>query len=191
MEAFVMGIFVGGASRRMGGRPKGMLPTRSGAVVVDRLRAAAEAAGVSDVVLVGGRSGYASLALPVIEDRPPSIGPLGGLIALLEHASAASARALAMACDMPFISASLVRSLVKHPVASVVAPRRAGIWEPLCAIYRPDDVLAEARQQAASSDHSLQRLLERVAAVELVLQPDEVQTLVDWDTPDDVIEHPG
>src|SRR5581483_6618899 len=100
-RAVLAGIFVGGAGRRMGGAAKGLLPTAGGPSVLDRSRSLLGEAGLAPV-LVARHPAYASLALEHLDDDPPGIGPLGGLIALLRRAGAGYA--LALACDMPFLT---------------------------------------------------------------------------------------
>jgi molybdopterin-guanine dinucleotide biosynthesis protein A len=180
------GIFVGGAGRRMGGIAKGLMAAPEGGTLVERWRALLAARGVP-VVLVGSRAEYAGLGVEAIADAPPGIGPLGGLVALLRRAG--TAPALALACDMPFVSGALVdRLLAAHPEAPIVAPRREGRWEPLCARYDPSRVLATATSLAGAGEHSLQRLLTTSGAVELDLTPAEQRELHDWDRPEDL--HP-
>jgi molybdopterin-guanine dinucleotide biosynthesis protein A len=179
----VAGVFVGGMARRMGGRPKGLLAAPDGRPIVERWTAILRGLGL-EVVLVGDGRAYASLGLPGVDDEPPGIGPLGGLVALLRHAS--PRRALALACDMPFVSPSLVERLLVAPDAPVVAPRREGRWEPLCARYDSARVLPLAKAAAASPTHSLQRVLDAAGAIELSLTAEEAHELRDWDTPEDV-----
>jgi molybdopterin-guanine dinucleotide biosynthesis protein A len=186
MPPVVAGIFVGGASVRMGGRPKGLMPGPGGSSLVDRLRKVLSEAGVLDVVLVGCHPAYGPLGLRALDDRPSSIGPLGGLVSLLRHASDSGARALALACDMPFVPLSLVKRLSLRSDAPVVAPRRNDLWEPLCASYAAEQVLPMALRQATGTDHSLQKLLREAGAVELALEPDEARALTDWDAPEDI-----
>ena len=88
---------------------------------------------------------------------------------------------------MPFVSRALVERLLAAPADTpIVAPRRDGRWEPLCARYDPARVLPMAVARAASPDHSLQRLLDDAAASGLALLPHEADELRDWDTPDDL-----
>lgn len=188
MTVVVAGIFVGGVGKRMGGRAKGLLRTSTGQTLIDRLRTVLASAAVLDVVLVGKHAAYEGLDLPTIEDRPESIGPLGGLVSLLQYAAEKQARALAVACDMPFVSDALVRRLLSREDAPILAPRRADLWEPLCAVYRPEQVLAQARRRAAGSDRSLQGLLNAAGAVELPLEAHELRALTDWDTPEDALK---
>ena len=177
----------------MGGRPKGLLPAPSGETIVARALALCERAKL-DVVFVGDATAYTHLApgVPALADEPRGIGPLGGLVALLEHASHGGARhAIALACDMPYVTLELLERLIDDAVdgeAAIVAPRRhdghAG-WEPLCARYDAARVLPSARARVLRGAHSLQGLLDDAGARELVLDATERDWLRDWDTPDD------
>jgi molybdopterin-guanine dinucleotide biosynthesis protein A len=188
MERYVTrvlaGIFVGGAGARMAGLAKGLMLTADGTTVVERWRTMLDRLELP-VVLVGERKEYGALGIEVVADQPPGIGPLGGLVGLLRRAD--GARVLALACDMPFVSATIVeRLLAQSPQAPIVAPRRDGRWEPLCARYEPRRVLPVAEAIATTSDRSLQRLLTDVGAAELQLSSSESDELRDWDSPGDV-----
>jgi molybdopterin-guanine dinucleotide biosynthesis protein A len=180
----IAGIFVGGAAQRMGGAPKGLLEAPGGGTLISRCRSVLLVAGAVDVVLVGRNAAYADVGLEVLDDAHRGVGPLGGLVTLLRRAGARPT--LALACDMPFVSPELVTRLLAAPLAAVVAPRRAGRWEPLCARYDPVRVLPLAEARAASGDHSLQRLLDAVGAVELAPEASDAHELRDWDTPEDM-----
>jgi molybdopterin-guanine dinucleotide biosynthesis protein A len=179
------GIFVGGAGTRMGGVAKGLMRTVHGTTIVEHLRGLVEGLGLR-VVLVGAGGAYADLGLEVVADQPSGIGPLGGLLALLQRAN--HTRVLALACDMPFVSGELLeRLLAASNDAPIVAPRRDGRWEPLCARYDAARVVPQAMALARERDHSLQRLLGEHGAIELPLDSDDANQLRDWDTPEDVV----
>ena len=180
----IAGIFVGGAGRRMGGRAKGMMLVPDGRTIVDRWEETLREVGVREVMLVGSHAAYDALGLPAIEDDPPNVGPIGGLAALLRRAG--RDQALALACDMPFVSSALLTRLVDAPEAPVVAPRRAGVWEPLCARYDAARVLAVVLRRIGAGEHALWRVLDDAGAVELPVLAGELQELRDWDTEDDV-----
>jgi molybdopterin-guanine dinucleotide biosynthesis protein A len=180
----VAGVFVGGAATRMGGLPKGLLLAPDGKTVVERTHSMLLAAGVREVVLVGARSDYGHLGVPMLDDHPPRIGPLGGLIALLERAR--GGYAVAVACDMPFVSTRMFERLLAAPEGSIVAPRCSCRWEPLCSRYDAATVLPFALRRAEGFNHSLQGLLDEVVATELALTAKEAYQLRDWDTPADV-----
>jgi molybdopterin-guanine dinucleotide biosynthesis protein A len=185
--SLVAGIFVGGGSTRMGGRPKGLLRAPSGETLVERWKGLFEALAVP-CVLVGERvkEAYASSGLRLLDDARPEdeLGPLGGLLALLAHAG--DRAAIVVACDMPFVSLELLRRLasVEEP-APALAARREGRWEPFFARYDARAVLPTALAHADARRGSLQALLDAVRARELDLRADEHAELRDWDTPDD------
>lgn len=174
----VAGIFVGGASRRMG-RPKGLLAAPDAETLVARWQRLFGELGIEHV-LVGRRPEYASIPLAQLADDPPGEGPLGGLAALL--AWAGSRRAIVVACDMPFVTREDVEALIAAPAADVVAPRRGDRWEPLCAIYDPA-VLPVLRRRLADGQRSLQGLLDALGTRAVELPP---KHLDDWDTPEDI-----
>jgi molybdopterin-guanine dinucleotide biosynthesis protein A len=204
----ICGVFVGGASRRMGGAPKGLLrvPPRGlpGAAepttLVERTHAVLEEAlgPGARVFLVGAHPSYAELGLPVLPDEPAGIGPLGGLVALLRaaHRAGPGTFALAVACDMPHLEAALVRRLAAfEPLgagagSAIVAARRGARWEPFFARYDPRCLTdAEARASDPRA-RSLQAFLGANGAVPLPLTPREATSLDDWDTEDDRARHP-
>jgi molybdenum cofactor guanylyltransferase len=184
------GIFVGGLSSRMGGEAKGLLRTAPDApTLVERL---AQQLGVAcagaPVVLVGQRPEYTRLGLPMLQDAVPAIGPLGGLLALLQEAKQrGAAQVLAVACDLPYVSAPLlVRLLTEHPQAAAVAPKAEGRWQPLCARYAVEPALLSIESLLADSEHAMFRVLETLGAAALELSLAERDELQDWDTPEDI-----
>ncbi|NOU33616.1 MAG: NTP transferase domain-containing protein, partial [Polyangiaceae bacterium] len=144
------------------------------------------------VVLVGEHDAYRELGLPMLADAAKErAGPLGGLVALLgaalPGAGAGDAPVLALACDMPHVSADLLRRLLDEaPGAAALAPRREGRWEPLCARYRPSAALPLAQRRLAERALALQGFLDALAATELPISPAEADELRDWDRPEDI-----
>ncbi len=129
-------ILAGGRATRFDGRDKSAL------VVAGRTILARQVAELSqlttDVLLIGGdASADKPDGVRRVADRVPGHGPLGGL-----HAALSEARAplvVVVACDMPFVSAPLLRHLVTlaqgpdHP--DIVVPRTEHGYHPLCAVY--------------------------------------------------------
>lgn len=170
----------------MGGAPKGLLaaPDTGEPLVLRALRLARSLA--LDVAVVGDASPYRTLVadVPVLDDERPGSGPLGGLCALL--AWSAGRPVIALACDLPHITADDLRALRDHPSdAAVVAARRApeAPWEPLLARYDAARVLPVARERLRRDERSLQGLLVAVGVVDAGIRADACD---DWDTPEDV-----
>lgn len=182
----ILGVFVGGKSRRMGGRAKGLLNGPDGPPLLLRLVAIGGTLGL-ETWLVGDASPYAQLGLPhrVIVDRAADIGPIAGLASLLEAAT--GRRVIALSCDLPFVTTEDVRELLEHPSsAPVLAARRSGTapFEPFFARYDAASVIDLVDARIAVGDHSLQRLLANAAAE--AYEPTHPRALDDWDTPEDV-----
>ncbi|MBW2461435.1 MAG: NTP transferase domain-containing protein [Deltaproteobacteria bacterium] len=183
------GIFVGGASRRMGGHAKGLLRVPgTNERILERLVRLTREQGLTPV-LVGDARPYRQLSLGVsaLTDAEGFRGPLAGLAALLD--AAGSKGTLAVACDMPFVNAEALERLSTFaPRAAVVAPRRGpdAPWEPLFARYSAPAVRPILRAAAADGVRSFQGLFKRVGPTELPLDAEVKAALEDWDSPADL-----
>jgi molybdopterin-guanine dinucleotide biosynthesis protein A len=192
VSALIVGIFVGGRGTRMGGIAKGLLKAPdSEATLVERLvEQSRQAVPAAELVLVGEADAYAALGLHMLGDNPPGVGPLGGLLALLEYASNLRAEfALALACDLPYLSSALLRRLAADaPHAVALVTKQAGVRNPLVARYGVAPALPAARRVLASGARSLQAVLDElgVGVSSLSLSSAEERSLSDWDTPEDV-----
>jgi molybdopterin-guanine dinucleotide biosynthesis protein A len=186
----LVGVLVGGQATRFSGERKGNLPLDDGSTVLSRFIAECERAlpGV-ELVLVGASHGYEGLGLSALADEPSGVGPLGGISALLRFARATGRpQALAFACDMPYVRAALITRLARAaPDALAVAPRDGELWNALAARYSVA-ALPELEATLARGERAVQRFLARLGsrAVELELLPGELETLADWDRPEDV-----
>lgn len=131
-------LLAGGANRRYAGQPKA-LEAVGGELIAERaIRVLRQTAG--RVVLVANElDTYRALGLEMRPDLRPGLGALGGIhTAVVWAEEAGHPGALVAACDMPFLSAQLLRRLVRDAGGDeVVAPEsgsRRGL-EPLCAWY--------------------------------------------------------
>jgi molybdopterin-guanine dinucleotide biosynthesis protein A len=189
-RACILGVFIGGKGTRMGGVSKAALRAPDGAEsLAQRWVRIGEQAGLQVVFVGQGDVGAAIDHVPRLVDDPPGLGPLGALTALLKHAQQRDAHAVAVACDMPYVSAELLTKLAHDPRdAAVLCPRTSDgdKWEALFARYEPSRGLEALRQALAAAERSLQRVIARVRAEELRLSVTERAQLRDWDTPGDV-----
>lgn len=122
----------GGKSRRMG-RDKAWLDLGDGRPIVRRVADVLSSV-ADEVIVVANDDRYLALGLPVVADRYPGIGPLGGIATALSAAS--NEAVIVVACDMPFLSEDVLRLLIERSAdADVVLPRVGGEDEPLHALY--------------------------------------------------------
>ena len=130
-------VLAGGQSRRMG-RDKALLPL-GGQTLIERVLAAAHPLGYPRVI-IGDPTAYTHLKLPVLPDRRPKLGPLGGLYTVL---STTAAPVLLLACDLPFLTPDFLRYLVsRRGPHQAVVPHTATGLQPLCALYEPSCLAA-------------------------------------------------
>jgi molybdopterin-guanine dinucleotide biosynthesis protein A len=88
---------------------------------------------------------------PQIVDREPGIGPLAGInAAQLAHPKAAW---LVVACDLPFLTEDVLRTLLQQRdssrLATAYTSAHDGLPEPLCAIWEPASSKLVAAQLAS------------------------------------------
>lgn len=195
----IVGVLVGGRSRRMQEHPKGLLPAPreadgSRTTIVERTIAlareiarASETSEIGEVVLVGRADAYAATGMRVVEDHQAAVGegPLAGLAGLLDYARGANV--IALACDMPYVTRAMLTTLASYaPDAAAVAPREEGKWSALFARYDSRRAAPAATALLASGVRSVQALLDACDTRELPLSPEERAALRDWDQPSDI-----
>lgn len=155
-------ILAGGASTRFGA-PKA-LATVGGRRIVDRVRDALSAAVPEVVVSANDPALFADLGLPMRLDDIPGAGPLGGIHTALRWAmESGRSGALVVACDMPWVSASLLRMIARRAEstrADAVVPESGGRrgLEPLCAWYSIR-CLPRIERMIADGERRVHRLL--------------------------------
>jgi molybdopterin-guanine dinucleotide biosynthesis protein A len=146
-------LLLGGASSRMG-EDKASLEV-GGVPVAVRL-ASLLAALFEEVLLVGGEPPGEAPGRRVADGAGPR-SALRGLVAAL--AAARTERVMVLATDLAGVTPDLLLALLAAPDAEVVAPRTAGGAEPLCALYRREPALVEARARLAGGRLALHALL--------------------------------
>jgi molybdopterin-guanine dinucleotide biosynthesis protein A len=116
-----------------------------GKIVLQRVLESAAAVADELFVVAPPRPGYRACGVRLVPERIPGIGPLGGIEAAL--ATARHDRCLVLACDLPLLSAGLLRRLAETPCdrdalvpisrgsAGLPAGDGASQSQPLVAIY--------------------------------------------------------
>lgn len=126
-------ILAGGASSRMGIN-KALLEVDGSPMITRTYRTLASL--FHEVLIVTNSPGdYAFLPCRKVPDIYPGCGSIAGLHAALVHSS--SAYSFVTACDMPFIDATIIRTLcgLCNGVDDAVVPSSEGGQEPLHALY--------------------------------------------------------
>ena len=160
-------ILAGGKSRRMG-TDKSQL-VLNGQSFVERI-AGKLLAVTSSIKVVGGDAPQAELKrqinLPLTIQTAPDVylqwGALGGVHAALAACSASWA--LVVACDFPFVTSQLFRSLasIRGDFEAVAPIQEDGIPQPLCTLYRVEPCLRLAEQLIKSGERKPIALLQSV-----------------------------
>ncbi|KUL31382.1 bifunctional molybdenum cofactor guanylyltransferase MobA/molybdopterin-guanine dinucleotide biosynthesis adaptor protein MobB [Chlorobium limicola] len=125
---------------------------------------------------------YEAFGFPIITDRYLETGPAGGILSAQQNFPD---RALfAVACDMPFLDATLISKLVENrkPLRYATAFRHesSGHIEPLCACYEPKSRKALLASHA-ENNNSLQSFLDGSRIGEITLS--ESRTLSNINDP--------
>jgi len=135
-------------------------------------------------VLVGDPVRYHIFGYPVIPDRFPDEGPLGGILTALGHTTAEWN--LVAACDMPELSAEVLGRILdaaEHCDADALVPiGPSGIPEPLCSVYR---LRARSSLEDAFA-HGERKVMRALASVPTVRWPmAELAPFQNVNTPED------
>jgi molybdopterin-guanine dinucleotide biosynthesis protein A len=104
-----------------------------------------------DVTVIAPAGKYADSRWPVLADRWPGEGPLGGILTALHSLQASSPPdrfftmvhgpcpfAIILSCDMPFLTKEFLAFLKHRALSSqalVIVPESSGRLEPLCACW--------------------------------------------------------
>jgi molybdopterin-guanine dinucleotide biosynthesis protein A len=165
-------VLAGGASRRLGGIPKG-LERIGGNRIIDLVASALRE--VAPDLLLAANAVEAPNWLPgvaVVSDNYLGTGGLAGVEAALRRGR----DAIVVAWDMPFVSAELLRMLRSASIATgaeVTVPESHSPhgFEPFCAVYSAR-VLPQLTEFLATGGGSARDFLSGVAAVERVALTD-------------------
>lgn len=179
-------ILCGGQCRRMG-REKAELMW-NGRELLDVI--AGNLAGLGDVFLSADRkTRFAGKPYPVVEDRYPDCGPLGGIYTALT--ACGTPFLFVVSCDMPFVTGDagkLLHGRVNRENAAV--PRETGgRIHPLCAVYRQNAAPILLRQ-LRTGNYCMRDALNRLQTVYVPAEelPGGERTLCNINTPEDYMK---
>jgi molybdopterin-guanine dinucleotide biosynthesis protein A len=151
-------ILAGGNGARMGGADKALLPW-GGRSLLEAVAAEARLA-AQEILIVGALAACPRDAV-IVEDVFPGCGPLGGLHAGL--AAARFERCLAVACDMPFVIAGVMRGLLDLGEGyDAAVPRAADGLHPLLAAYSRR-CLPHVETQLRNGDRRMRSFFDQVS----------------------------
>ena len=150
-------VLAGGASRRMG-VPKAVVEL-GGRPLLEYPLAAVQGAGLQPVVVAKAGSSLPPLAVERWDEPAEPTHPLSGIVAALERAR--KRPVLAVACDLPFVTAELVADLAARP-APLVVPEAGGQLHPLLARWDPG--LLPALRCALARAEALHEVAEALGA---------------------------
>lgn len=103
---------------------------------------------------------YAHLGLPMKGDLIKGLGPMGGVYTGLKSISGESG--FFVACDMPYLNATLIRRILEmRGVSDAVVPRLGAMVEPLHALYTKGCIGA-IEELIRAGNHQILRFFARV-----------------------------
>lgn len=113
-------------------------------------------------MVASGRPDYARFDLPIVPDRFPDAGALGGIGTALAHAR--GDRVLVVSCDHPFLNRRLLQAMLAWP----------GDWDALVPV-----VVGESRQGGALIRQTLLAVYTRrcLPAIEAAIRSGRLQTV--------------
>ena len=174
------------------GRTKALIEI-DGVAMAARVAAALGSAGCSQVVAYGGDPDeLAPLGLPVLPDRYPGTGPLGGVLGVLELFESHEqpvAGVFVVACDLPALTGRSLGGMVQvardRPDIDVVVARTSAI-EPACAIWKPV-AAGRIRRCFENGERALHAAIARLDSIEVEV---DAAALRNINTPDELRGYP-
>lgn len=132
-NSFTLAIIAGGKSSRMGTN-KAFVEI-GGQTLIERIIERTKDIGQQETILITNTPDeYKHLNLPMYADVVTDSGSLGGIYTAIYHSQ--TSHTIVIACDMPFISADVLRFMMSKAInTDVVVPTVEGYPQGLHAIY--------------------------------------------------------
>jgi molybdopterin-guanine dinucleotide biosynthesis protein A len=182
---FSVAILIGGDSSRMGS-DKATYEVDGTAMAV-RVAQAAQSAGASEVLLIGGTQAKAKkLTGTWKKDGFPGEGPLGGVITALKASSHDSV--VVLSCDMPFITDAVISSLVRGLADAQASVGRTDRLNWLCAAWSKEECLTTLQSVWKRNERAVHRAAVLLDVAEVPVPAVAVRNInspADLEDPDD------
>lgn len=104
-----------------------------GAGIIERSIVMLRGLGIDVAISTNEPEHYFGFGVPLIGDTVPSAGPMSGIVSVMDAMGAEEL--FAIACDMPFVRAEMVRYIIEHRAKEATVPVIGGRPEPLLAVY--------------------------------------------------------
>jgi len=132
-------VQAGGASTRFG-RDKALVGFGGRTMLAQTTELLASVCG--EVIIVAAEGKYPDVLVPLLADRWPGQGPLGGILTALQSSALRGTESiwnLIVSCDMPFLTRDWLEFLcqrAERSAAQVAVAESANGLEPLCACWK-------------------------------------------------------
>jgi molybdenum cofactor guanylyltransferase len=132
-------VQAGGASTRFG-RDKALVGFGGRTMLAQTTGLLASVCG--EVIIVAAEGKYPDVLVPLLADRWPGQGPLGGILTALQSSALRGTESiwnLIVSCDMPFLTRDWLEFLcqrAERSAAQVAVAESANGLEPLCACWK-------------------------------------------------------
>jgi molybdenum cofactor guanylyltransferase len=132
-------VQAGGASTRFG-RDKALVGFGGRTMLAQTTGLLASVCG--EVIIVAAEGQYPDVPVPLLADRWPGQGPLGGILTALQSSALRGTESiwnLIVSCDMPFLTRDWLEFLcqcAERSAAQVAVAESANGLEPLCACWK-------------------------------------------------------
>jgi molybdopterin-guanine dinucleotide biosynthesis protein A len=127
-----------------------------GSPMAVRVAQAAESAGASEILLIGGTQAKAKKLVGTWKkDAFPGEGPLGGVITALK--AAANDSVVVLSCDMPFITDAVISSLVRGLSDAQASVGRTDRLNWLCAAWSKEECLTTLQSVWKRNERAVHR----------------------------------
>jgi len=132
-------VQAGGASTRFG-RDKALVGFGGRTMLAQTAGLLASVCG--EVIIVAAEGQYPDVPVPLLADRWPGQGPLGGILTALQSSALRGTESiwnLIVSCDMPFLTRDWLEFLcqrAERSAAQVAVAESANGLEPLCACWK-------------------------------------------------------